>query len=63
MESLKIGPVKQSKYPQLSGGCVFPVYSISDSDKCISIKIYTKAISGLHEFPKNSNNTIVLIHE
>ena len=37
-------------------------YSDSDSDKIYSTKIYTSTISGLHEFLRNTNNTIVLIY-
>ena len=38
-------------------------YSDSDSDKVYSTKIYTSTISGLHEFLRNTNNTIVLIYK
>ena len=37
--------------------------SDSDSDKVYSTKIYTSTISGLHEFLRNTNNTIVLIYK
>ena len=37
--------------------------SDSDSDKIYSTKIYTSTISGLHEFLRNANNTIVLIYK
>ena len=35
----------------------------TDSDKVYSTKIYTSTISGLHEFLRNTNNTIVLIYQ
>ena len=37
--------------------------SDSDSDKVYSTKIYTSTIWGLHEFLRNTNNTIVLIYK
>ena len=40
-----------------------PLMTQTDSDKVYSTKIYTSTISGLHEFLRNTNNTIVLIYK
>ena len=50
---------------QAPSGAFFNIWrdSDSDSDKTYSTKIYTSTISGLHEFLRNTNNTIVLIYK
>ena len=42
---------------------IFKPDSDSDSDNIYSTKIYTSTISGLHEFLRNINNTVVLIYK
>ena len=61
-------PCENSEYQGSSSKCVCPPYINGFTvylrlRQVYSTKIYTSTISGLHEFLRNTNNTIVLIYK